>query len=77
MGVRYRHEVCEKWLKEKTPIDEVIQNLGIANFDPEFYKEYEAEVVKIYNQQTGHNLQLKQKRSFKGALQFLKNRVTA
>lgn len=72
MGVRYRHEVCEKWLKEKTHIEEVLQNLGIANFDPEFYKEYEAEVVKIYNQQTGKNLQLKQKRSLKGAMQFLR-----
>ena len=77
MGVRYRHEVCEKWLKEKTPVEEVLQNLGIANFDPEFYKQYEEEVIKIYNQQTGKNLQLRQKRSLKGALQFLKNLATA
>ncbi|MFT4972054.1 MAG: NADPH-dependent 2,4-dienoyl-CoA reductase/sulfur reductase-like enzyme, partial [Saprospiraceae bacterium] len=76
MGVRYRHEVCEKWLKEKTHIEKVLQNLGIANFDPEFYKEYEEEVIKIYNQQTGKNLQLKQKRSLKGAMQFLRNLAT-
>lgn len=73
MGVRYRHEVCEKWLKEKTNIETVLQNLGLANFDPEFYKEYEDEVIKIYNQQTGNNLQLKQKRSFQKVLQFLKS----
>ena len=77
MGVRYRHEVCEKWLKEKTHIEEVLQNLGIANFDPEFHKQYEAEVIKIYNQQTGKNIQLKQKRSLNAALQFLKKLTTA
>ena len=73
MGVRYRHEVCEKWIQEKTHIEEVLQNLGIANFDPEFYKEYEEEVINIYNRQTGNNLQLKKKRGLTGALRFLKN----
>ncbi|MEZ4956167.1 MAG: FAD-dependent oxidoreductase [Saprospiraceae bacterium] len=72
MGVRYRHEVCEKWIKEKTSIEDVLQNLGIANFDPEFFKEYEGEIVKTYNQQTGNNLQLKKKRGLTGALRFLK-----
>jgi len=75
MGVRYRHEVCEKWLKEKASVETVLQNLGIANFDPEFYKEYEEEVVKIYNKQTGQHLQLKQKRSLTAALKFLRNAV--
>ncbi len=73
MGVRYRHEVCEKWLAEKTPITEVLQNLGIVNFDPEFYEEYEAELVKLYNEQTGQNLQLKQKRGLAKALAFLRS----
>lgn len=72
MGVRYRHEVCEKWLANKTHIEEVLQNLGLANFDPEFYKEYETDVIKIYNQQTGKNLQLKKKRGLTAALRFLK-----
>lgn len=76
MGVRYRHEVCEKWIKEKTHIEEVLQNLGIANFDPEFYKQYDEEVIKIYNAQTGNVLQLKKKRSLREALNFLK-KVTA
>lgn len=72
MGVRYRHEVCDKWLREKSHIEEVLQNLGIANFDPEFYKEYEQDIVNIYNQQTGKALQLKKKRGLAGALSFLK-----
>lgn len=72
MGVRYRHEVCEKWILEETHVETVLQNLGLANFDPEFYKEYENEVIKIYNQQTGKNLQLKQKRGLNAVLKFLK-----
>lgn len=75
MGVRYRHEVCEKWLREGTHVEEVLQQLGLANFDPEFYKEYESEVVQIYNQQTGRNLQLKQKRGLAAVTQFLRRAI--
>jgi NADPH-dependent 2,4-dienoyl-CoA reductase/sulfur reductase-like enzyme len=72
MGVRYRHEVCEKWILNEMHIETVLQNLGLANFDPEFYKEYEADVVKLYNLQTGKNLELKQKRGLNSVLKFLK-----
>ena len=75
MGVRYRHEVCEKWIKEGTHIEEVLQTLGIANFDPEFYKEYEQEVIDIYNAQTGNNLELKKRRGLRSALEFLKKTI--
>jgi NADPH-dependent 2,4-dienoyl-CoA reductase/sulfur reductase-like enzyme len=71
MGIRYRHEVCEKWIVQGTHIEEVLQNLGLANFDPEFYKQYEHEVVALYNQQTGKQLKLKQKRSLTAVLKFL------
>ena len=73
MGVRYRHEVCEKWLAQKTPVEEVLQNLGIVNFDPELYEEYEADLVKVYNQQTGKQLQLKKRRGLAKALAFLRS----
>ena len=72
MGVRYRHEVCDKWLRDKTPLETVLQNLGLANFDPEFYPQHEEELVAAYNQQTGKNLQLKQKRGLPAVLQFLR-----
>ncbi len=76
MGVRYRHEVCEKWLREKVHVETVLQNLGLANFDPEFYREYEADVVALYNKKAGKNLQLKQKRSLTSALRFLREKIT-
>jgi NADPH-dependent 2,4-dienoyl-CoA reductase/sulfur reductase-like enzyme len=72
MGVRYRHEVCDKWLRDGTQIEEVLHRLGLANFDPEFYPEHEAELTALYNQQTGKNLKLKQKRGLEAVLAFLK-----
>ena len=73
MGIRYRHEVCEKWLAQKTNIEEVLQNLGLANFDPEFYDQYETELVKAYNQKNGKQLTLKKRRGLAKALAFLKS----
>jgi len=72
MGIRFRHEVCEKWLREKTHIESVIQNLSLANFDPEFCEQYEATVCKMYNDQNGTSLKLKQKRSLDRVISFLK-----
>jgi NADPH-dependent 2,4-dienoyl-CoA reductase/sulfur reductase-like enzyme len=63
MGIRYRHEVCEKWILEKTPIENVLQNLSLANFDPEFYDLYETHLVQQYNNQMNRSLMLKSKRS--------------
>ncbi len=73
MGVRYRHEVCEKWIKEKASVEEVLKNLTLANFDPEFFDEYEEEVISIYNSQAGKSLQKTKKRSWNTVLNFLKN----
>jgi len=72
MGVRYRHEVCEKWIDEQANIEAVLQNLGLANFDPEFYEEYEEDIIAIYNKKYKKNLQLKQKRGLNAALRFLR-----
>lgn len=71
MGVRYRQEVCEKWINENTPIEEVLKSLSLANFDPEFYPTFESAVVQQYNQQNGTQLQVKQRRGLKRVLSFL------
>lgn len=44
MGIRFRQEVCEKWIQERTPIDKVLAQLPMANFDPEFFRRFEAEI---------------------------------
>ncbi|MEM0993294.1 MAG: FAD/NAD(P)-binding oxidoreductase [Bacteroidota bacterium] len=72
MGVRYRHEVCEQWIMQMTHIESVLQNLGLANFDPEFYNAYEKEVIQVYNEKMDRKIRLRTKRGLKGAIKFLK-----
>ncbi|NNE15659.1 MAG: NAD(P)/FAD-dependent oxidoreductase [Saprospiraceae bacterium] len=70
-GIRYRHEVCEKWILNQTHIEEVLQNLALANFDPEFCKMYEQNLIDTYNNQTGQSITLKSKRGLNKVLSFL------
>lgn len=51
MGIRFRHKVCERWLKEQKPIDYVMHHLEEANFDPEFYARQEKDIRQAYAQQ--------------------------
>lgn len=60
-GVRLRHELFDKWLKDKVSIDVIMSNLRSANFDPEFFRVYEKEIVTGFNKQTNRNIQLKPK----------------
>lgn len=41
LGVRYRQQVCQQWIREKKSIDTVLDELDTANFDPEFSERYE------------------------------------
>lgn len=52
-GVRLRHLVFNEWLNNGATIEEVLTNLRTANFDPEFYTTYEAEIVDQFNKQYG------------------------
>jgi len=58
-GIRMRHEIFNLWLMERKKIDFVMENLADANFDPEFYRKYEAEIIAHYNRQLNKNLKLK------------------
>jgi len=49
-GIRLRHEVFNAWLDKEATIHQVIENLEEANFDPEFYKQYEIEIQNKFNQ---------------------------
>lgn len=50
-GIRMRHEVFNRWLTEKRDVDYVISHLPEANFDPEFYKHFEKQILEVYNKQ--------------------------
>lgn len=67
-GIRLRHELFDKWIKEKASIEEVIKKLRMANFDPEFYKRYEKEIVSDFNTKFSSNIQLAKNRWWKKAL---------
>ena len=51
LGIRLRHEICNDWLNDKTPVNAVVHQLQKANFDPEFFKGYEKEFAAAFNHQ--------------------------
>lgn len=48
-GIRLRHEIFDRWIREKQTIDFVMKNLHKANFDPEFFERYEKQIVSAFN----------------------------
>ncbi len=59
LGMRLRHAVCDKWIKEGRRVDEVMGNLQLVNFDAEFSRRYHNEMLKAYNATTGMDLKNK------------------
>jgi len=67
-GIRLRHHVFDQWLSEQRSIDFAMEHLVDANFDPEFYKNFESQIVSKYNADFGKSISLKKrnlKRIFK------------
>ena len=60
-GIRMRHEFFDKILTEKRSVEYVLEHLADANFDPEFYKLHEPEIVAKFNKENSTNIQLKKK----------------
>ncbi len=63
-GIRIRHEICDRWIKHKVNIETVLTELKDANFDPEFFKPYEQEIVDQYNYENNTMLKVKKKNIF-------------
>ena len=47
-GIRMRQEIFDRWLTEKRSSDYVVTHLREANFDPEFFKKIEKDIIKAY-----------------------------
>lgn len=60
-GIRMRHELFDRWLNEERTVDFVLEYLADANFDPEFYKKYEAGIISKYNVDFGTSIKPKKK----------------
>lgn len=68
-GIRLRHEIFDKWLTDEATINDVIMNLRSANFDPEFFKTYEAEIAEKYNQEFNEDIKVTPRKWWKTLLQ--------
>lgn len=51
LGIRYRHRACERWIREQRSVEHVLENLAEANFDPEFSRRHEGEMVRAWKEQ--------------------------
>jgi NADPH-dependent 2,4-dienoyl-CoA reductase/sulfur reductase-like enzyme len=60
-GIRIRHEVAERWIKEQRSVEYALEHFEDANFDPEFYKRYSKEIIGKYNAENGTSIQGKKK----------------
>lgn len=60
-GIRIRHKVCDNWINKGTTIDQVMVELKDANFDPEFFKPYEEEIIAQFNKENNTNLKPRKK----------------
>jgi len=63
-GIRLRHELFDRWLNEKRTIGYVLEHLKDANFDPEFYNEYESQILGNFNRENDTEL-ISKKKSWK------------
>ncbi|RKN83300.1 NAD(P)/FAD-dependent oxidoreductase [Ulvibacterium marinum] len=60
-GIRMRHEIFDRWLTEKRSVEYVMKHLADANFDPEFYANYEQEITSKFNSDFGKSIASKKK----------------
>ena len=56
------HPVLNQWLLDEASIEEVLTNLKSANFDPEFCKKNEEDIIRQFNQQFGTNISVSRNR---------------
>ncbi len=64
LGMRLRHETIDRWLQQSKPMKEVLQRWHEANFDSEFSKRYETEIIHSWNKRFHTELKPFRKRRF-------------
>lgn len=62
LGLRFRQDICESWIKEKKSLEYVLAHFREGNFDPEFFKKHEREIIRAYKKENPHStLQIRRK----------------
>lgn len=69
-GFRLRHHAFDKWFKEERTVEYALEHLRDSNFNPEFYKQHEQEIIDQFNSENGTQLKLK-KKSWQRILDFV------
>lgn len=49
LGIRQRQAVWQQWIEEERPIQHALEYLPQANFDPEFFRQYESNIIAKFN----------------------------
>jgi len=60
-GIRLRHEMMDRWLRNGVSVDYVLEHLSDANFDPEFYQKHEKSIINQFNTEFSTNVVPKRK----------------
>lgn len=60
-GIRMRHEIFNQMLNNESTVFHVMEHLGDCNFDSEFFKSYEKEILSKFNQDYNTKIKLKKK----------------
>lgn len=70
LGIRQRQEVWQRWIQAEKSIQYVLEHLPEANFDPEFFRQYENEIIARYNAENPDKpaLQLKRRKGLRALL---------
>lgn len=76
MGIRFRHEVCEKWIKMEARLDDIISTIRLAFFDPEFFEDTAPQLLQKFNRDFKKTVSLRSSGSLNAVLQFFKNNKT-
>ena len=62
-GIRQRQEVWQEWISAGKTIQHVLEHLPSANFDPEFFRQYEPAILAKFNAENpGRIVRLKLKK---------------
>lgn len=56
LGFRLRHVFIDTAIKEGWKIDQVMENLHRADFNPEFYENHQEKILEKYNRKFGKNI---------------------
>ncbi|MFT6815991.1 MAG: NADPH-dependent 2,4-dienoyl-CoA reductase/sulfur reductase-like enzyme [Sphingobacteriales bacterium] len=55
-GMRFRHDVAERWIRKGKSLEYCLEHLPEGNFDPEFYTKNEDQIIAAYNAQFGTSI---------------------